>query len=155
VSQQGVLKRRTSPVTQLVTSATADELAEDGPYRSFSGTVAGVEPGQKISPEEWNRAVARHLQTVSRANTRVLRRERFQALWRHLDEAGIFQLPPYRGAGRPTDEPHFILKTPHREWTFTRPAYVDTPDRNDPQVAQLRTWNTVKLAFFDFLKQPE
>jgi hypothetical protein len=149
--QQGVASRRTTPVTQIFTTDEGD-LAEKSPVQAFSGTVEGVEHGQPISDKQMKAAIQRMLQRTNAGSTRILPPDRFQVLWERVVKAGLFKLPLYRGEGKPESDPYFLVKSGDRTWIFERPA-VTQPRPDDPAIPLIKTWNDVKLVFFDFLNE--
>ncbi|MBI4600825.1 MAG: hypothetical protein HY721_02585 [Planctomycetes bacterium] len=160
--QQGLTNRKTAPITQVFTTTRAQDLVEETPYQAFSGTVGGVEGGRDVDPRQWQNAVQRLFARSRAGSTRVLPPERFRDLWRRLSDEGIFELPRHRGKARPEEEPYFLLQArglAFREWVFVRPSVELRPRGDkpggpgDPGVAEVKVWNQVKYAFFDFVNE--
>jgi hypothetical protein len=151
VAQVGIMKTKARPVKQVFVTA-GEELAEEHAFQSFSGTVEGVDERAGVSQREWNKAVQKMLEKSQAGTTRVLKPEAFMDLWARLEDAGIFTLPLRAGKDRPTQEPYFFLKSGPETWVFARPA-LQAARADDPGVAHIRTWQKVKLVFFDFVNE--
>lgn len=152
VAQVGIMKMKGKPVMQVFLTA-GEELAEEHhAFQGFSGPVEGVDGRGSVSQREYNSAVQKMLEKSQVGATRVLKPEAFADLWTRLAEAGIFTLPVHSGKDRPTQEPYFLLKSGPETWVFTRPA-LQNVRADDPGVAHMKTWQKVKLDFFDFVNE--
>jgi hypothetical protein len=152
VPPTGMARKDLRPISQAVTTGD-DELAEDDSVQTLSGVV-GL-PDQRGSPDGRESAslVRRLFGSARLTNVRVLSREKFAALWGRLRDAGLFDLPRYRGKEAPRDEPYFMIQTGLEKLFYQRPALA-AHDPDDPSVEWIVKWRQAKIEFFNFLNEP-
>ena len=65
------------------------------------------------------------------------------------EEAGLFKIPPYKGAKPPADETYFLVKTGNTTRIYTRPRLGRlSPD--DPGAKLRPFWSQAKYAIVNF-----
>ena len=152
VPPTGIARKDLRPISQAVTTGD-DELAEDDSFQTISGVV-GL-PDHKGSPHETGSSslALRLLRSARPTNVRVLSRVKFAELWARLRDAGLFDLPRYRGKEAPRDEPYFMIQTGLEKRFYQRPALA-AHDPDDPSVGWIVKWRQAKIEFFNFLNEP-
>jgi hypothetical protein len=83
----------------------------------------------------------------------VLSPARFSELWARLEDTGLFELPPYRGADPPARTEHVVVQSGKTRRIYTRPAIADPPQPDDPGVAHLKSWVAAELVILGFLNE--
>jgi len=134
-------KRPGPPVLQIFTTSNDEKLAQDLPVYTYTGTVEGARRGEPVP----NQAIERMLRRTQAGKPRLLSPEKFQELWKRLDEAGLFQLPASRQGKLPRNEPYILVEHRKVTWVFTIPKL-------EPGVKQFEAWKRSKLAILAFME---
>lgn len=101
-----------------------------------------------ISDQFNRRQIARHMGTPStRPGTLVLDSDQFSAFWSQLEQAGLFELPRYRGASPPDDVDYISVHAANRRLIFRNPG---TPSPDSREFEQVEGWRAAVIVVSKF-----
>ena len=146
-------KTRHQPVLIRVTTSGQQEKVVDDP--DGLSTRAGVVDGDAPSNQPTEKSLSRKIfQENRKKDAFVTSPERFQQLWKALEEIGVFQLPRNQSGIPPEELPSIQLSTAGKTFIFLRP--VDLPAERLPpdagEIGKLQAiWGQAKLQIAAFV----
>jgi len=138
------LRKGRSPEKTFIFTTASKGMAEDAAYETHTGSLAGSKDASDV---------ARQLLKPRTAIARVLAPARFAELWVRREEAGLFELPPYRGSDPPGDTEHVIVQSGKTRRIYVRPEIADPPRPDDPGVPLLKNWVAAELIILEYLNE--
>lgn len=134
---------RFAATTIIFTTATK-ELAEE-PDQGLQVTV-----GTRESDAPQVGTLTRIAQGSNRPATRILDAESFARLWRSVESAGLFRLPPHPSGRAPENSSYIQVKTGDAQRIYTRPRPTSSDETEDAN-RLMRYWRDSKMAIVSFL----
>ena len=138
------LKKGRSPAKTFIFTTASKGMAEDQAYEIRTGPLGGSKDAGDV---------ARELLKPRTAIAKVLAPTRFAELWARLEDAGLFELPPYRGSDPPENTEHIIVQSGNKRRVYVRPEIADPPRPDDPGVPLLKIWVAAELAILQYLNE--